>query len=353
MKWFKNYEELLRMRYVRLYGERGSQALIRQEKKNLIIKSIMLVCLVCLIIVNDVTAHRNTYSNVRFNRNGEITGVVRPDIGEENYSFSTKVRIISDRGEKEKEYYITIEPAGDGEAEDSEQIFGKQTEEETADAELKTLISNLNEDTSEKIVMLPDSLENGSRLVWTVDSDTDPVMYFFGIAVIMWLMYRSRFSKVKAAEKKAKESIVRELPEYINRLVLLLNAGVVLNTAFLKIAEDTGESRKKQSYFYRRMSEIAHLVNETNAAFHQEMYMFAKYSGVKELMRITNIMMDNISKGDDLADKLKRENKLLWFARKQQAEEKGRLAETKMTMPLMIMLMVLIMVTISPALMEI
>ena len=38
---------------------------------------------------------------------------------------------------------------------------------------------------------------------------------------------------------------------------------------------------------------------------------------------------------------------------KQQAEEKGRLAETKMTLPLMIMLVVLIMISVSPALMEI
>ena len=354
MKWFKDYEELLRMRYVRLYGERESRPLIRQEKRDLILKVVLVAVLVCLIIVNDVMTHRDMYSNVRFNKNGEITGVVRPDSGEENYSFSTKVKIISDSGEKEKEYYITIEPAGDAEEQtEEEQIFSERTEEETADAELKSLISNLNEDTSEEIVVLPKSLENGSRLVWTVDDGTDPVMYIAGMAVIIWLMYRSRFSKVKAAERKARESIVRELPEYINRLVLLLNAGIVLNTAFLKIAEDTSEKRKRQSYFYGRMAGIAHLVNETNASFHQELYMFAKYSGVKELMRITNIMMDNISKGDDLADKLRRENEILWFARKQQAEEKGRLAETKMTMPLMIMLMVLIMVSIAPALMEI
>ena len=49
---------------------------------------------------------------------------------------------------------------------------------------------------------------------------------------------------------------------------------------------------------------------------------------------------------------MKRENELLWFARKQQSEEKGRLAETKLTLPLMILLMVLIMVTVAPAMME-
>ena len=59
------------------------------------------------------------------------------------------------------------------------------------------------------------------------------------------------------------------------------------------------------------------------------------------------------SKGADFSEKLKKENELLWFSRKQHAEEQGRLAETKLTMPLMILLLVLIMITIAPALMGI
>lgn len=353
MKWLAEYEELLKIRYCRLYGERECLNMIKHEKRILMVRAAVLLLLVCFIIGNDVYSYRNAYSNVRMNGNGEITGVMRPDKGEESYSFSTKVKIISESGEKEKEYYITIEPAGKNKQDETGAVIPQQTEAERAEAELKALISNLNRDTSEKMVVLPDQLDNGDRLVWTAVADTDPVIYAAGLAAALWLLYRSRFSRIKAEERRARESVIRELPEFINRLVLLLNAGVVLNTAFMKIAMDVRGTRMKSSYFYRRIAEIAVLVDDTNASFHQELYIFAKYSGVKELMRITNIMMENISKGDDLADKLQRENELLWFARKQQAEEKGRLAETKMTMPLMIMLMVLIMVSIAPALMEI
>ncbi len=353
MKWFRDYEELLNIRYKRLYGEIDCNQFIRHEKKFLIAKFTALIVIVSLIIVNDVSVNRNVYSNIEFGRNGEITGVTRPDNGEESYSFSTDVTIISDEGEKEKEYYITIEPAGDDEAKETPNVFGQQAEEQTAENELKKLISALNEDTSEETVELPEKLENGDRLVWTVAEDRDPLIYSVILLILIWLLYRSRFSRIRQEEKKARESVLRELPEFINKLVLLLNAGVVLNTAFLKIVEDVTKQKTKKSYFYRRITDIANMVNETNASFHQELYTFARHSGVKELMRIANIMMDNISKGDDLADKLRRENELLWFVRKQQAEEKGRLAETKMTMPLMILLLVLIMVSTAPALMEI
>ena len=75
-------------------------------------------------------------------------------------------------------------------------------------------------------------------------------------------------------------------------------------------------------------------------------------SGIRELMRISNIINDNVNKGVELTDKLQAESELLWMNRKKSCEEKGRLAETKLTLPLMIFLMVLIMITVAPALLE-
>ena len=43
---------------------------------------------------------------------------------------------------------------------------------------------------------------------------------------------------------------------------------------------------------------------------------------------------------------------LLWFSRKKRAAEKGRLAETKLTFPLMLLLLALVMVTTAPALLD-
>lgn len=78
----------------------------------------------------------------------------------------------------------------------------------------------------------------------------------------------------------------------------------------------------------------------------------AKESGIRELMRVSNIINDNINKGVELTDKLQAESEILWLNRKKSCEEKGRLAETKMTLPLMLFLMVLIIITVAPALLE-
>ena len=149
----------------------------------------------------------------------------------------------------------------------------------------------------------------------------------------------------------AKTSIIRELPEFINKLVLLLSSGIVMQVAIEKIIDDDIKLRGgNTTYFYDQMRKIYHKSKETNAPMHIEFYRFARRSKVRELVRVTGILMDNVSKGSDLVIKLQREGEMLWFARKKQSEEKGRLAETKMTLPLVILLLVLVMITIAPAL---
>lgn len=352
MEKFREYEDNLKTRYTHLFGSAGYAEWAKKEHRKTIVAAGVSIFLLLCLMISDLSSARSEYNNVTVNSRGEIISVTRPEAGEDSYAFSTNVTVISEDGRTEKEYYITIEPAGDEKEESAEDTLLEVPERDTSEAQLKRLISGLNDDTGEAEVMLPQQLENGEAVVWKKADNTDFIVYLLGELAVLWIIYHNRFHAISKEEKMAKESIIKELPEFINKLVLLINAGVILNSAFLKVVEGCDERKIKESYFYRRIAEIGYMVNEMNASFYKEIYDFARYSGVKELMRITNIMIDNVNKGDDLSDKLRRENELLWFARKQQAEEKGRLAETKMTLPLMILLTVLIMVTIAPALME-
>ena len=351
MERFREYEENLKTRYTHLYGNAGFEIWSKKEHQKMLITAVVSVVIFLCLIASDISASKTAYSNVVVNERGQIVSVIRPDAGEQSFGFSTNVTVLTEKGKIEKEYYVTIEPAGDQTNVEEDPLLGEM-EKDTSETQLKRLISGLNEDTDSYEVVLPQCLENGDRVVWEKADNTDFIIYMLGELAVLWLIYHNRFHAISREEKMAKESIIKELPEFINKLVLLINAGVILNSAFLKVAEGCDERKVKESYFYRRIVEIGYKVNEMNASFYKEMYDFARFSGVKELMRITNIMIDNINKGDDLSGKLRRENELLWFARKQQAEEKGRLAETKMTLPLMMLLTVLIMVTIAPALME-
>ncbi len=73
----------------------------------------------------------------------------------------------------------------------------------------------------------------------------------------MAAVYKTRFSAEEKRKREETESIIRQLPEFVNRLVLLLNAGLVLSSAFEKAACETKTGPgKKEDHFYGRMKEI-------------------------------------------------------------------------------------------------
>ena len=221
--------------------------------------------------------------------------------------------------------------------------------------ELRGIASELNSDKAVKKVKLPDSLASGEKISWEVEdkSSSNGIAIMAVTVLTAFCIYKKRFSVLEQQRRLQRESVMRQLPEFVNRLVLLLNAGLVLTSAFEKSVEESFvEDSKGDDYFYGKLREIYVLCTTTNASMHVEFRKMAKESGIRELTRVSNIISDNIRKGVELTGKLQAESELLWISRKKSCEEKGRLAETKLTLPLMIFLMVLIIITVAPALME-
>lgn len=355
MKWMIRFNERLKERYQRLYGVGDCDHRMKKDKKRLALKVAASLGLLLTVLCVQLLLSSGSEREIHVNEQGEIIEIVRPSAAQGSISFSAEVEAHTDQGKIKREYYITIEPSGIVKSQQSKISDSplEQDSEAQIEAELRNIISKLNADTSSKKVQLPRELKEGGKLVWTKKRDSDMALYLIVFAVVLFLLYKSRFYTVEQAERKARASIIRELPEFINKILLRLNAGSVLTAAFMDTVEDSVHSGKGNTYFYQQMEQIARSVKETNGVLHQELREFSKRSGVNELIRITNIINDNISKGEDFSEKLKKENELLWFSRRQHAEEQGRLAETKLTMPLMILLLVLIMITIAPALMGI
>ncbi|MCI8647793.1 MAG: hypothetical protein HFE76_13625 [Firmicutes bacterium] len=356
MKFADEFSDRLKERYSKLYGGKNCQQKIERDRKALFIKAAASLSLLAVLLIANILSSFVSDPGLRINRAGEITEITRPSKDKGAFSFNTEVEVDTKDGSLKREYFVTIEPAGsagDKQGLQSSEILPEKSEEDKLEDKLQSIISKLNADTASKKVLLPKKLETGEKLTWTKAEESNAALYIMAFISVLLFLYKNRFYAIEKEERQAKESIIRDLPEFINKLVLLLNAGSVLTTAFLKTMEDSRRSTKKNNYFYQQLNQIARSVKETNSPLHEELRDFSRRSGVNELIRITGIINDNISKGAELSEKLKQENELLWFSRKQHAEEKGRLAETKLTMPLMILLLVLIMITVAPALMEI
>ena len=283
--------------------------------------------------------------------------LVRPEAGKENGYVSLIAHVEGKDGNYEKNIDIILEPYAKKEKETNEtqkENSIEMTEEEKLDYYLRGITDGINSDSSIKKVGLPAKLDTGEKITWEVENTrkTNAVAIAMIMAALSVVIYRERFSAIKKKEDEDRFCVLRQLPGFINRLVLLLDAGLVINNAFEKAVEESMVyGKNSEDYFYDNLKDVYISIKTANGSMSEELRRFAIKSGVQEMVRVTNIINDNISKGTELTHKLKSEGDLLWIARKKRCEEIGKLADTKLTLPLMLLLLVLIVITVAPALM--
>ncbi len=344
-----------------MWTGREKPSLWTGEERELLRKTLRNITIVaaagCLLLILDLTVSRHAGSLDMIHRDGHIW-LVRPAAGDDPGHVTLRARVRSGKVIVERDLQITLSPRREEGVENEEGEAtgweaGTPSEEERLSGELSALVSGLNDDRTKGTVRLPEKLSGGESVGWSLRRSSNAFGILGFTAATIILLYRKRFSTLEKARCREREDILRELPEFINQLVLLLGAGLVLTRAFERTVEEGMRFREaEESYFYRQMSAICDSVKNTNGSLAAEFRDFAKASGVGELMRIGNIIYDNLSKGSSLNEKLERESEALWGARRRRHEERGRLAETKMTLPLAIFLAVLIIITVSPALLQ-
>ena len=307
-------------------------------------------------------------ASLQLMRGGNGLYLIRPDAGDSAGHIHLKADIETDTGTVSKSYELRLYPyaeanddspsGGNSGSGSGGKDAGAMSEEELLAYEMRSVISSLNDDQSVRRVVLPDRLRTGEAIQWSAPRQSNSVVIAFGMIILTVLLYVRRLDPLEKLRRAQMDSVQRQLPEFVNRLVLLLGAGLVLSAAFERIVEESRQSESlKGDYFYQSIDGIYDKVRETNGSMAKEFREFARSGessceASRELMRISNIINDNISKGVELTDKLQSESETLWLARKRGSEERGRLAETKLTLPLTVFLIVLVVVTVSPALLE-
>lgn len=330
---------------------------VADENENNVRKKILAVLAAGAVLMVADLAVSASAPRVKMTEHDGVYYMTRPAEGEEAGRLTLNAIVTGDGETVEKEMGVVLEPYGKETGEDEEGGDGDEetmSRQERVERELRSIVSDLNSDTEKVQVKLPDRLETGERVSWEAESGTGsnaPIIVVL-TGLVAFVVYRNRFAALEREKKEAAASVMRQLPEFVNRLVLLLNAGLVLTNAFEKTVEETFSFRDDGDYFYGRLKEIYISCRTANGSMHVEFRKMAKESGIRELMRVSNIITDNVRKGTELTGKLQSESEMLWLERKKSCEERGRLAETKLTLPLMIFLLVLIVITVAPALLE-
>jgi len=190
----------------------------------------------------------------------------------------------------------------------------------------------------------------GLGLICNATGDSDLALIFTALSPVAlvgapFLMDRELNGKIQ----ERREKIILEFPDFINKLILLVNAGGTITSAWNKIVSDS----KSNSPLYRELrycrAEIQ--AGKPEAQAYEE---FARRCKVKEVVKFVSVIILNLRKGgSEAVPALRAQADECWEARKAAARRLGEKASSKLMIPMAIMLLGIIVVVALPAILAI
>lgn len=315
-----------------------------ESKKKLVFVLTLFTAIAAMVLVMHRVEMGKKYIK---DENGELAAVYH---AQTDKRLSLPFRIEAKKGKNKCKEEVVLSLRGEAPRSGKERPEGTLSEEELLERTVAKAVKEL-EQSGEELVYLPKKLKDGTILTWKRERDYRIALLLFVEPAVLYFCYRSEREKEREAEKNKREGILRELPGFNNRLLLLLESGLIFHDAFISIAN--GYDRRANSGAFGELVCAMHReCRETGKSLTGILQQNAHMLKMREFSRIVNIISDNQYKGVNLTEKLRAESDLLWDQRKKLAQEKGRIAETKLTFPLALLLLTLVMVTAAPAVLQ-
>lgn len=280
---------------------------------------------------------------------GNVTGIQRRSLNSyEEYHLRVRIQGKDEVLEKE----VIISKRSLKEMEESRNAGKKDRRKEVKqnrEMELGRILSDIEASVGKKIEF-PSELSDGSPITWQKgDPGRSEELTILGMyCLLVGMALYSRLAPRK--KKKGDDGLLRGLPRFVNQLVMMLYAGVILSDAFDRICQSYSMiPAEARSDFENEMVELYRGHRDHRVSTAMLLNHFAGMHNVKEMLRISTILLENERRGSDVVESLSRESRFLWEERKIVAAEKGKAIDTKMAGPLGLLLILLIVVTMAPA----
>ncbi len=145
--------------------------------------------------------------------------------------------------------------------------------------------------------------------------------------------------------KKRRLAIQLEFPDFVNKLTLLINAGMTVSRAWEKIAWDSNLQTPLYLELRSAIQDVRSGIPE-----HKSYEEFAKRCRVPVITRFISVILQNIRKGNaELVPILRVYANECWELRKSTAKRLGEEASTKLLLPMMLMFIAILLIVGMPA----
>lgn len=229
------------------------------------------------------------------------------------------------------------------------------SEEELLQIKLKEAVKAANEGGREEgSLELPEEI-SGYSLIWKEKiSDSSSTLLLLGV-ILAFVAWIGDDRELEKKLKQRKEQMLVDYPEIVNKFVLLINAGMTIKQAWLKITDDyerNSQSKGKKRHAYEEMALAA---RELRLGMPEgKVYeLFGERTGLMQYIKLASLLVQNLKKGSrSLTQTLIYEAREAFEERKETAKRLGETAGTRLLGPMMALLLIVLMLIMIPAFMS-
>ncbi len=168
-------------------------------------------------------------------------------------------------------------------------------------------------------------------------------LIIFGLGlVIVGIMYYYFNTMISIKIKKKSAIYLKDFPNVVSTIALLVNAGMMLREAWTEVAySSTGE-------LYDQMQKVSEDM-DNGMSESAALYAFSLRCATPEIKKFTSFIVQGLEKGSkDLAFSLKNQSDELWEMKKQKVLQQGDLATSKLLIPIMVIFIGILIIVMGP-----
>ena len=197
---------------------------------------------------------------------------------------------------------------------------------------------------------LPENFE-GVSLQWRYPRENSAIIMAILLGILIPVISFQKDRELHKQVLERKQQLQLSFPEFVAKLVLLLEAGLSIKSAMFQIAEDyQKKADRKKNYLYEELFYICRQMK--NGLSEKEGYeLLAKRCGLVCYTKILGMLIQHLQKGgNSILYELRNESLKASEEQKRNLQKKGEEMGTKLLFPMMIMLGIVMVFIMVPAL---
>jgi tight adherence protein C len=181
-----------------------------------------------------------------------------------------------------------------------------------------------------------------------VNAEIDPAIIMLCLVLAFGLFFLPDY-EIHKKVKRRRLLLQAEFPDFLNKITLLLGAGMTVPRSWEKIVRESEKKTPLNKELYKSVFDI-----QAGNSILQAYEGFARRCRVPEINKFVTLILQNMKKGNaELVLILRVQAAECWETRKLAARKMGEESSTKMLFPLLLMLIAILLIVSAPAILAI